>query len=443
MSVNNRASLLAGLRTGGVRQPAQMPHTAAPNVTSFPRTELPMTASINGSFGHMQSAHAQAQAQAQQQALQMQMMQMEILRLQALQQAQQQYQMEMARQQQQIVSNRRASQLYAEPPRTAAPGVTTFASRRASQVEQLKSQLHLNGRVPQEEQQVPMTASLGGRFGARLNPNASAFCMGGFPEEEEMPAPNVPRASNNVYTGTPTANNQTTVISGGISLGTSGNTNGNNTGGMAPSKSDTSLNWRRGGNNNSVLSGNRSASISVRVTPPPGERTSSPPGLVKSHRPEPLRFSVVNGERSTPLVIVDSSDGEAADDDASSSSSSKSEPTTPPSNSSSVSSGMPPLSPREAASKRLYEGLGIGRPVPQSAAVQILSFSGTKIAPHTSMGTTFPHRVVSQPSRQPRGPPASEELGTKNFASRIRRKAIGGLGAMLDARVNRREIEAF
>ena len=84
MSSNNRASLLAGLRTGGVRQPSQVPQTAAPNVSSFSHLDMPMTASVNGGFNVL-SAQAQAQARAQvqqQQALQMQMMQMEILRLQ-------------------------------------------------------------------------------------------------------------------------------------------------------------------------------------------------------------------------------------------------------------------------------------------------------------------------------------------------------------------------
>lgn len=98
----------------------------------------------------------------------------------------------------------------------------------------------------------------------------------------------------------------------------------------------------------------------------------------------------------------------------------------------------------------MYEGLGLGRPVPQSAQVHTLSFPGANEndlavnVPHTSVGLTFPNRVGSQPMRQPRGPPCGiDELGSKNFATRIRRKAIGGLGAMLDARVNRREVEAF
>lgn len=447
MSSNNRASLLAGLRTGGVRQVGQVPQTAAPNVSSFPRQDMPMTAAIGGSFNQMYSGQAQAQLQAQQQAIQMQMMQMEIMRLQALQQVQQQYQMEVARQQQQqqTLVNRRNSMQYAEP-QSAAPATTSFGSRRASQAEQLKSQLHLN-----QEHQVPMTASLGGKFGGRLNPNATAFRMSTFPEEEEMAKnPNIgvtPSVANN--NSVPI---KTTVISGGTSLGMMAGANGSNpTGnsGMAPSKSDTSLNWRRGGNA-ATQNVNRTASLNVRVTSLPGERNQSPPGL-KNRRPEPLRFSVIVDEPSTPLVVIDNSDGENGDDadDVSTSSSSKSEPTTPPS-SGSEATGIPPLSPREAATKRLYEGLGIGRPVPQSAAVHTLTFSGnnscSQYVPHTSAAPAFPHkdRVASMPVRQPRGPPSvADELGPKNFASRIRRKAIGGLGAMLGARVNRQEVEAF
>ncbi|KAG8682962.1 hypothetical protein FRC08_014607 [Ceratobasidium sp. 394] len=53
---------------------------------------------------------------------------------------------------------------------------------------------------------------------------------------------------------------------------------------------------------------------------------------------------------------------------------------------------------------------------------------------------------MSQPVRQPRGPPTEvSELGPRNFASRVRSKAIGGLEAMIVAR-NRRQgldVEAF
>jgi len=92
-----------------------------------------------------------------------------------------------------------------------------------------------------------------------------------------------------------------------------------------------------------------------------------------------------------------------------------------------------PLSPREEAAKKLYEGLGIGRPVPNAAAVPALpAMAG------------FQQRVLSQPVRQPRGPPSgADELGPRNFATRIRRKAIGGLGALMDARERRDVVEAY
>jgi len=85
-----------------------------------------------------------------------------------------------------------------------------------------------------------------------------------------------------------------------------------------------------------------------------------------------------------------------------------------------------PLSPREEAAKKLYEGLGIGRPAP------------TPQAPLVS------YRMASQPMRQPRGPPSgADELGPKNFATRIRRKAIGGLGVLMGARERREAVEAY
>jgi len=109
---------------------------------------------------------------------------------------------------------------------------------------------------------------------------------------------------------------------------------------------------------------------------------------------------------------------------------SNSSPTTPRSS----SSNEIPLSPREEASKKLYEGLGIGRPV-----------SATPSEQSTQANSTFSgHRMVSQPTRQPRGPPSgADELGPKNFATRIRRKAIGGLGMLMGARERREFVEAY
>ena len=94
---------------------------------------------------------------------------------------------------------------------------------------------------------------------------------------------------------------------------------------------------------------------------------------------------------------------------------------------------MPPLSPREEATKKLYEGLGIGRPVPTPSPVVSVS------PPPPQQAAAI--KVLSQPVRQPKGPPSgADELGPKNFATRIRRKAIGGLGGLLETR-ERRDIE--
>ena len=115
---NNRASLLAGLRTGGVRSSsASVPHTAAPGATfNFPRFAHhneepeynsepqdiylpnrthngPVTSAVDGTrFSYQQSTSSQINPAAlpftpsvnvqQAQNLQIQMMQMEILRLQ-------------------------------------------------------------------------------------------------------------------------------------------------------------------------------------------------------------------------------------------------------------------------------------------------------------------------------------------------------------------------
>ncbi|CAL1702295.1 unnamed protein product [Somion occarium] len=132
-------------------------------------------------------------------------------------------------------------------------------------------------------------------------------------------------------------------------------------------------------------------------------------------------------EISEPLtsVAIVTNDGTDGDDSSSSSSRSNSSPSTP--RTASSMGDVPPLSPREEAAKKLYEGLGIGRPVP----------SVTVVAPPTAAM----QRLASQPLRQPRGPPSNnEELVPKNFATRSRRKAIG---ALLDARERREVVEAY
>jgi hypothetical protein len=375
----------------------------------------PMTAGIVGSnMFQQQQQHAQlmllqAQAQAQAQAAQLAMqghvngvpmdrtmqMQLEMMRLQAIQQ-----------QQQMMLAQAQMSQQTPAAPRRR--GTESFTAGP------LQTSFEFNAPPPQHRQsvdEVPMTAALGGKFGSRsfpngLNPNANSFTS----RSGEIPS-------------TP---NNTSVISGGTSLGHMT---------ITPSKSDTAISWRRGSvPANNVRPLNKTPSPprrapSVVISPPPSEyspRSSSPedfpsPSTTKA-RPVPLRFSI-NGTNPTMTdsveavqVITVSGD---ADDGAST--------PTPTSSSSNHSSKE-----REEASKKLYEGLGIGRPAPSHAQVS---------TPVVTM------RQASQPFRQPRGPPGGvDELGPRNFASRIRRKAIGGLESLVDARERRQSaviVEAF
>jgi len=465
---NPRASLLNGLRTGGVRSTsANVPHTAAPggsfNVPRFPSqqhssstypvedetqsTEIPaqnvfldtsarpmlMTSAVDGSsnrFSQQQQrqiprsvnpnnmpfspgyAPRMDQNQLQDQAMQMQMMQFELMRIQALQVQQMMAQAQQVQHQQQRQAqhqqNRRASPAFV-PPATAGPSTTSFDLRSASLSAQLRraNQPDHAKSVPVDDQ-VPMTAALGGKFGSRATNSGS--CNGNNYGNDDI---------------MPTTPNSTTVISGGTSLGNLSN-NPNNS---APSKSDAAMSWRRGGNNNSVISGNNRvlSSPSVKITPPPGERVSPPPlPAIAKVRPQPLQFNSFVSQ-PTDLVSVDT---EAVDvEDAASSTSSKSagsnSPTTPP------TPNAYPLSPREEASKKLYEGLGLGRPAADSVV-------------QPEIAQVVNHRMVSQPVRQPRGPPSgADELGPKNFARMVRRKAIGGLGMLANARERREFVEAY
>ncbi|KAH8106232.1 hypothetical protein BXZ70DRAFT_426673 [Cristinia sonorae] len=461
---NSRASLLSGLRTGGVRSTSgpmgNVPHTAAPtgtfNVPRHPsavyngalysaeeedeladmvshnlyinnanRMQQPMTAAVDGSanrFAQQQgmaapmSPYINSQNQAQLQALQLQMMQVEIARLQALQA--QQYQAElMAQAQRQRVPQQqplRRSTVGFVPPATASPTQGSFdfraapantQVRRAQQAEQLRARLGFSG-----EEQVPMTAALNGKFGMRAGYTA-------YDSEEDDFSSNMRNP--------PATPSYTTVISGGTSLGGVASANSNNSNSNAvPSKSDAAVSWRRGTTNNSVLKTRTSSAPLVKVTPPPSERVSPPPASspIKT-RPTPLTFINASAEALASAVIVN--DGTDGDDSSSVSSRSGSSPSTP--RSASSIGEMPPLSPREEASKKLYEGLGIGRPAPTTITV---------VAP-----TPAVQRLVSQPLRQPKGPPSNnDELAPKNFATRSRRKAIG---ALLGARERREVVEAY
>lgn len=297
------------------------------------------------------------------------------------------------------------------PPASAGPAQGSFNIRSASinqmrrpsaQAEQIRSNVGHNG----EEHQLPMTAALNGKFGMRTGYTA-------YDSEEDDFSSNMRNP--------PATPSYTTVISGGTSLGGL-SAQGNAPIVPAPSKSDAAVSWRRGGVNNSVLKNRTSSAPLVRVTPPPSERVSPPPMVspIKT-RPQPLTFSIATSEPLASTVAIN--DGTDGDDSSSVSSRSGSSPSTP--RSASSIGEMPPLSPREEASKKLYEGLGIGRPAP----VVI-------VAP-----TPAVQRLVSQPLRQPRGPPSSnDELAPKNFATRSRRKA---LGALLGARERREVVEAY
>lgn len=478
-SPNPRASLLSGLRTGGVRSTSSsVPHTAAPggsfNVprfasqlhsSVFPEEDddqnaavpsqnvfanhsaprMPMTAAVDGPdnrFTHQQQQQPQQQqrgmnphsppfspafmaqpTQAQTDALHaMQMMhaQIEFMKMQNIQAQAQQYQAQLIaqaqvlqQQQQMQQSPRRVS---FNPPATAGPLTSSFDLRSAT----LSAQMRRAAQINAAEDQVPMTAALGGRFGSRPS-SLSGSPMSRFASEDYDDA------------SLPPTTHSTTVISGGTSLGSPASNNPNTNPSGTPSKSDSASTWRRGGNNNSVLSGNN-RSPSVKVTPPPVERVSPPPVAsptpVGKARPQPLRFSVV-ASQPMPTVAIDTAEGDNENEDADSSGSSKSAGTNSnPSTPRSASSNEIPLSPREAASKKLYEGLGIGRPASAHALEQDALVPG--------------HRMASQPMRQPRGPPSgADELGPKNFATRIRRKAIGGLGMLMNSRERREFVEAY
>ena len=305
--------------------------------------------------------------------------------------------------------------------------------RRANQAEQLRAQL---GRTPPAEEQVPMTAALGGRFGGRMA-SASTHLTRFIPEDpEEYSAQMSPTpGSTTIVTGAPFVNppsNNVSVTSN------------------APlSRSDQVSNWRRPGNNNVGLSHRAVSSPTVKITPPPSERQriSPPPGITVTSptakgRPQPLTIFPV---ASLPLatVAIDITDSTEDDEASSVRSSSISSPTTPRSSSSSTNHESQ-LSPREEATKKLYEGLGIDRPVGTGQPQHFHNFPLSHAYPQSAQ-VVQSHRMASQPTRQPRGPPSgADELGPKNFATRIRRQAIGGLGMLMGARERRESfVEAY
>lgn len=438
---SNRAFLLAGLRTGGVRsvsQPLQVPHTAAPagsfNVprfasashpsNPFPEEDedvdqlaemagqtlnfnpnvrnagVPMTAGItDGLMSTYQQQLLLRQLAAQrafngvyslseeQSEMQSQMMQMELLRYQALQQQAQQYQAELIAQ-----SQRQQQRGSLRTPMTAGPNVTSF-DHRANAAAQLRARAQqAEYRSPmggiEDYGPVPMTAAIGGKFASRaLNPHANAFVSGHYNDVNED--------SNSFMTNDFTAGpipptpGRTTVISGGTSLGTP----------PPISKSDAAVSWRRPANNSVLRSSNINTTVNRYA---PSNDESSP---TTKARPQPLKFTAVD-TAVLPTVSV-----ENVDEEGSSGSTSASSPTTPPSNTATLTDVKKPYE---------SQGLGLGK------------------QPGTMTNGIIRH--VSMPLRQPKGPPSgADELGPRNFATRLRRQAIGGLGALVNAR-ERREI---
>jgi hypothetical protein len=131
-------------------------------------------------------------------------------------------------------------------------------------------------------------------------------------------------------------------------------------------------------------------------------------------RPSPLTFSDAKVEAPV-MVISTSEEPELADDTSSSKSGSSSSPSTP-------ISGRANLTGRDEVTKK---GNG-ARPTVQIVGGDDGSYK------------QFVSKAISQPIRQPRGPPAPvDELGDKNFAGRIRKLAIGGLNTLLEARERR------
>lgn len=443
---NNRASLLSGLRTGGVRSASGpiMPHTAAPggsfNIPRFASASLPpaiyedasdgldfggqalqysgfghhgtpMTAGFNDRaprFQQQQQEQFFRQAQFamgmnpvvdQTQLLQMQMMQA-MVRLHLpndtcgllahrlpLQAQQQQLQAQIAIQQQAALNiaaqhqHQQAKSAAAanRVPSTAGPTQTSF-DVRSNAIAQLRSS-RLSGIEDVDEQgPVPMTAALGGKFGSRslpsgLNPGATSF-----------------KLSNESDFNAPPPTPSTVVISGGTTIGGL-NTPTVQTAPAAPSKSDTAVSWRRGSTTTAPSTiGRLSPPKHSLITPPsppkvamsgPSEefRRSTPPNGIAKYRPQPLRIAG-NSSPQVPAISVEQ-EGDA--------------PASPASTTGSHSTAEGP---------KKYEGVGMGRPHIGGAAV--------------NQGFVR----VSQPVRQPRGPPAgAEDLGLKNFASRIKIRA--------------------
>jgi hypothetical protein len=242
------------------------------------------------------------------------------------------------------------------PPATAGP-TGSFDLRSATLNAQMRRNQH-----SENEQHMPMTAALDGKFGIRPNMLAPGF-VGHFPAEQA-----------------------TTVISGGTPLGS-----------PLPvvSKSETASNWRRGGNNNSVLRGaNRPAGI--KTSPPPTERRLSPPPALASALLKARPGLSINSTAGQPMPIVAIDTSESENDDGYSTSSSDS-----------AATNSPPTTPRSSSSIELTHRSS-------KESVKATTAGGFTLGSSPPKATTI--MVIT---RQPRGPPSeAAELASRNFASR-------------------------
>jgi len=180
-------------------------------------------------------------------------------------------------------------------------------------------------------------------------------------------------------------------------------------------KSDAATSWRRA-----------SSSTSSRSSPSPPLQTptvvvSTPEDIFPSptspmsastaksaHRPSPLQLLEQQGPR-----VIEFSDSEEEEEEEELGTQ-RTDSDSPPALSDSPTNSSPTsLSPTHATTT-------------VAAAV-----AETPTPKRSSFEVAFRSAVT----RQPKGPPSgAEDLGARNFASRIRRRAIGGLGALMDAR---------
>jgi len=264
-------------------------------------------------------------------------------------------------------------------PSTAGPTQTSF-DVRSNAIAHLRSSRLSSIDDIDEHGPLPMTAALGGKFGSRslpsgLNPGATSFKLS---SELDFNAP-------------PPTPSSTVVISGGTTIGGL-STPVAQSAPAAPSKSDAAVSWRRGSTTTTTSTIGRLSPPKLGLPTPPSPpraavsgpaeefRRPTPPNGTAKYRPQPLR--IAGNSSQVPAVSVEQ-EGDA--------------PASPTSSNGSHST---------AEGSKKYEGVGMGRPQVGAATV--------------NQGLVR----VSQPVRQPRGPPAgAEDLGSKNFASRIKSRA--------------------